>query len=482
MAAAGIPVRDVPFVSVGGGIGSFVTGGLPAHRRDAELEHPGTDEPQTTRGRPTSTSPGCRRSRGPSGSDRTPRRSPDNIWGFPSYALQEAVRDRTVSPLWQVLVEPVFADFYTPRLGTVLAGVEREAHRIGYQDTVVNGEVRMVRRRVGGGYFTVLTPPEARHVVSQADRVPVPGRAPRRRLPRAEVPAGPAAVPDGARRTSSTWSTRTRTTSTSTPRCGAARARSWSGRRDRRLPDPGAADPETGSSTACRLGSSTCCRNHVDGSHGPHPWSRRRGGNGFAYQGFNYPKSVWGGQLQGPDAAPRRRPSGRRRTPRWAAPPRRSGAAGNASSPRDAARGWYRTATGTIEQMRSRGPEPMLLRIASDEGPVEVARRLRHRLHRPGGRRLRAPGARRPAPARRRRPQPARPPRRGAHLRVARDGQRERPALRCPARPPSAATSPASTPSSACRSPPRRSPTTWPGAGCAAGSERCARSCSGSSG
>ena len=36
----------------------------------------------------------------------------------------------------------------------------------------------------------------------------------------------------------------------------------------------------------------------------------------------------------------------------------------------------------------------------------------------------------RPARARRRRPQPARPPRRRAHLRAARDGQRRRPALR----------------------------------------------------
>ena len=30
----------------------------------------------------------------------------------------------------------------------------------GYQEMVVHGQVRMVRRRVGGGYFTILTPPE----------------------------------------------------------------------------------------------------------------------------------------------------------------------------------------------------------------------------------------------------------------------------------------------------------------------------------
>ena len=56
-------------------------------------------------------------------------------------------------------------------------------------------------------------------------------------------------------------------------------------------------------------------RNHVDGSHGPHPWSRRRGGNGFAYQGFNYPKSVWGGQHK----ARMRRLDGDRRAKAYAA-------------------------------------------------------------------------------------------------------------------------------------------------------------------
>ena len=34
------------------------------------------------------------------------------------------------------------------------------------------------------------------------------------------------------------------------------------------------------------------------GPHGPHAWMRRPGGDGWAYQGFNYPKSVWGGQLK----------------------------------------------------------------------------------------------------------------------------------------------------------------------------------------
>ena len=39
-------------------------------------------------------------------------------------------------------------------------------------------------------------------------------------------------------------------------------------------------------------------RTYVSGSHGPSIFMRRRGGDGWAYQGFNYPKSVWGGQLK----------------------------------------------------------------------------------------------------------------------------------------------------------------------------------------
>jgi hypothetical protein len=39
-------------------------------------------------------------------------------------------------------------------------------------------------------------------------------------------------------------------------------------------------------------------RTFVTASHGPSIWMRRPGGDGWAYQGFNYPKSVWGGQLK----------------------------------------------------------------------------------------------------------------------------------------------------------------------------------------
>src|SRR5215471_9343824 len=149
--AAGIPVVDVPLVSVGGGIGSFVTvdylriaGVKPERMRVlSNLDFPWQTYEYLTR---VSQIPRPERIRSDSAS------RPDNIWGFPSYALAEAVTERTLAPLWQVLVEPIFADYYTPRAGMVFEGLERELKRIRYPDMLVKGQVRMVRRRQGGGY------------------------------------------------------------------------------------------------------------------------------------------------------------------------------------------------------------------------------------------------------------------------------------------------------------------------------------------
>src|SRR5215471_18078737 len=157
VAAAGIPVTDVPFVSVGGGIGSFVTvdylrvAGVPPSRMAVltNLDFPWQTYKYLTR---VSQIPEPERIRSDSAS------RPDNVWGFPSYALAEAIGDRTFAPLWQVLVEPIFADYYTPKAGRVFAGLERELKRIGFDQMLVKGQVRMVRKRQGGGYFIILTP------------------------------------------------------------------------------------------------------------------------------------------------------------------------------------------------------------------------------------------------------------------------------------------------------------------------------------
>src|SRR5581483_10297803 len=83
--AAGIPIHDVPFVSVGGGIGSFVTvdylriAGVPIDqiRVLSNIAHPYQTYEYLTR---VSQIPRSARIRSDSAS------RPDNIWGFPSYA------------------------------------------------------------------------------------------------------------------------------------------------------------------------------------------------------------------------------------------------------------------------------------------------------------------------------------------------------------------------------------------------------------
>src|SRR5215475_8590800 len=142
--AAGIPVTDVPFVTIGGGIGSFVTvdylriAGVPTNRMAvlSDQDYPWQRYEYLTR---VSQIPRPERIRSDSAS------RPDNIWGFPSYALAEAISEHTFAPLWQVLVEPIFDDYYTPKAGRVFAGLERESKRISWSQMLVKGQVRMVR-------------------------------------------------------------------------------------------------------------------------------------------------------------------------------------------------------------------------------------------------------------------------------------------------------------------------------------------------
>ena len=54
--------------------------------------------------------------------------------------------------------EPILTDYYTPRAGQVFEALEVELRRIGYAEHTAKGLVRMVRKRTGGGYFTILTP------------------------------------------------------------------------------------------------------------------------------------------------------------------------------------------------------------------------------------------------------------------------------------------------------------------------------------
>lgn len=295
VAAAGIPVHDVPFVTVGGGIGSFVTVdylricGVPASdiRVLSNIDTPWETYEYLTR---VSQIPRPERIR----SDSSSR--PDNIWGFPSYALDEAWRDRSAKHLRQVATEPVLADYWTPRADMVFRNLEREAKRISYWDMLVKGQVRMVRPRAGGGYFTVLTPPagtsETRRVVYRSRFVHLAvGYAGLKFLPDLQ---------DFRKRHGdyyhvvNAYERHEHVYEMLKARPGVVIVRGGgivASRVLQRLMD----DREK-----YRLQTQIVhiMRTFVTGAHGPNVFMRRKGGDGWAYQGFNYPKSVWGGQLK----------------------------------------------------------------------------------------------------------------------------------------------------------------------------------------
>ena len=370
---AGIPIVKVPFVSIGGGIGAFVTvdylriaGVAPDRMRVlSNLDFPWQTYEYLTR---VSQIPRGERIRSDSAS------RPDNIWGFPSYALAEAVRDRTLRPLWQVLVEPIWDDYYTPKAGQVFAGLEREAKRIGYQQMVVQGQVRMVRRCRGGGYFTILTPPSAEAPTQDA---------PTQRVAYQSQFVHLAVGYPGLRFLPELQEFRTKQQdfyhvvsayedhehvyefARAKPAVIMLRGGGIvSSRILQRLMD----DREN-------LGLSTdivhLFRTYISGPHGPNAWSRRKGGDGFAYQGFNYPKSVWGGQLkarmrklEGDQRAAAYKLMGGTNTPR-----RRSWQAQMRTGREN---GWYRTMSGTVDQMMLRDGK-VVSQVKTPQGIVDVS-------------------------------------------------------------------------------------------------------------
>ena len=97
--AAGIPIVDVPLVSVGGGIGGYV---LANHLRIAGMATnqmrilSNLDRPWQTYEYLTQVSQVPRKERLRSDAQSMP----DNMWGFPSYAFREAWAEKKIGPIF----------------------------------------------------------------------------------------------------------------------------------------------------------------------------------------------------------------------------------------------------------------------------------------------------------------------------------------------------------------------------------------------
>jgi hypothetical protein len=294
LADAGIPVVDAPIVSVGGGIGSFVftdylrVAGVPAAniRVLSTLDQPWQTYQYLTQ---VSQIPVQERLRSDSAS------TPGCIWGFPSYGVREAWREKTLAPLWSALTEPILTDYWTPKAGRVFEDLKREADRISFWDCQVKGQVRMVRRRAGGGYFTILTPPAgASHTKRVAYRstyvhlaVGYPGV---KFLP--DLQDFRQKYPESGRVVNA-YEPHEHVYQQLQRRPGTVMVRG-SGIVGSRILQRLIDDRDRGAQTTIVH----LFRTYIDHSTGPSVFLRRKGANGWSFQGFNWPKSAWGGQAR----------------------------------------------------------------------------------------------------------------------------------------------------------------------------------------
>ncbi len=294
VAASSAPTRDVAFVTIGGGMGSFAVAdmlriaGAPAS--DIEVIGP-FKEPY-----------GCLKllldnSQVPEGerirsgsSDRM-----DNVWGWPGYSLEEAVAEHNPAGIWHSVTEPVLSEYMTPRGTQVYRAVDREAARISWADMFTVGRVPFIRKRREGGYFVVVVPPgdatlaaaeirraryvhlsvgfSAAHALEDLANYSDPSAGPPHAVnvyePHEHVYQALAGTPG---------SLLLRGAASSSLQVIQRVAR------DRR---------ERGAQTELYQ----LFRNYVPHSAG-RPWWRLPGGGGFSYQAFTFAKGSYGGQLQ----------------------------------------------------------------------------------------------------------------------------------------------------------------------------------------
>ena len=363
---SGIPVYDVPLVSVGGGIGSFimadflrVAGMAPGQMRIlTNLDVPWQTYEYLTK---VSQIPRGERLRSDSQS------MPDNAWGFPSYAFREAWNDKTIAPVWNVCTEPILNDYWTPKAGQVFESMEREAARIGYWEMISKGQVRMVRRRYGGGYFTILTPPQGttstKRVAFRSTYVHLAVGYP-----------GVAFLPDlQAYRTK--YQDSVRVVNSYEPhehvyeelrrRPGLVLIRGngiVASRVLQRLIDD--RDKYGLQTQILHL-----FRTYRTESFGPSIFERRKARNGWIYQGFNWPKSSWGGgnkfkfeKLEGEARA-----AYYKRLAGTTTPGRKDWIE---QLNRGRSEGWYRTYIGTVDSVEPGSAGTVVTRVVSKDGSV----------------------------------------------------------------------------------------------------------------
>jgi hypothetical protein len=295
---------------------------------------------------------------------------PDCLWAFPSYALREARQETTLAPIWSVIVEPIFTDYWTPRAGMVFEGMAKEATRIGWERMVVRGQVRMVRKRSGGGYFTLLTPPpgtsRTKRVAYRSQYVHLAFGYPGLRfLP--DLQEFRQKYPDHAARVVNAYEPHEQVYEGLERRPGVVLVRGGGIVASRVLQRLMEDRWNKGSQTQILH----LFRTYVDGPNNKYGKAQRKGGNGWAYQGFNWPKGAWGGQLrdkflelEGKDRADLYKALGGTHTPKrklW-----------QQQMARARSEGWYQTFQGEVTEVTPGSPGKVATSIVSRNGTRSV--------------------------------------------------------------------------------------------------------------
>ena len=165
----GLPVTEVEWAAVGGGLGSFIWVDLLricGVKIDRIAVLGMENQPYARYLRLCLNSQIPLRERLRSNSDSCP----DNIWGSPPYALREAWQELlkgrlgvSLMLMWQVFAEPTFAETYTPRAVNVFDSIDREVERIGWNQMFRYGRVRGIRKTDDGRYAIAYSRSNADH-------------------------------------------------------------------------------------------------------------------------------------------------------------------------------------------------------------------------------------------------------------------------------------------------------------------------------
>lgn len=154
----GLPVDETTYLALGGGLGSFIwVDHLVIYGADpSAIVAIGFEPKPYGRYRRlclNSQIPDHERLRSDSGS------TPDNIWGWPGYAVREiadSLRSGNIGQAvrigWQIFGEPTLSETYTPIAGRLFRSIDREAERISWGKIFRVGRIRAIRKTTDSRY------------------------------------------------------------------------------------------------------------------------------------------------------------------------------------------------------------------------------------------------------------------------------------------------------------------------------------------